>query len=107
MAVTRSVVRKYVPLTEDDLKDLRRIRMDGSDEAVALHALTGDVFTEHTSEASALHALVEAGRQALAAKKEEIGHAKLAQFIATDEESKRWRESRRARSARRHTGENA
>jgi hypothetical protein len=54
-----------------------------------------------TSEAERLHALIVLGRRALEEKVLEIGYRRLAEFLETDEESRRWRESRRARNIRR------
>lgn len=102
MPTTKSAVRKSVPLHHEDLKDLQRVRSHGSIEAIALHELTGVTLGEKPSEAEALHAIVEAGRQAIALKAEEIGYQRLAEFLKTDDESQRWRASRRTRAARRH-----
>lgn len=104
MSATRSTVRKSVPLDENDIKDLTAIRMQGSDEAVALHSLTGIVLGERPSEAEALHALVTLGRQTLADRKTEIGYQKLARFMEDDPESQAWHASRRARARDRQPG---
>lgn len=78
------------------------LRRPASDESAALCELTGYDDLTHAPAATLLHALVEAGMAAVRVKAEEGSYRRLAEHLATDQESKAWRESRRARAARRH-----
>lgn len=100
MAITKSAVRKSVPLHAHDLQELQRVRLHGSDQAVALHELTGVELGERSSESEALHAIIEAGLKAIADKALEIAYARAAEFERNDPEVQAWRKAMRGRHLR-------
>lgn len=107
MTRQKTVRRTYVPLTENDIGYLDLVRQGDGDDCDALYELTGIRANQHLPEARLLHAVVEAGMKAISQKAEEIGYQRLAEFVATDEESQRWKESRRARAAHRMSQDEA
>lgn len=97
--------RKKVPVHDDDKQALARLRRPGSPEAQALTDLTGVLIDTDLPESQLLHALLIAGLQATERRAEEEGYRRLAEFRKTDPDHQKWRASRRARTARRQTGE--
>lgn len=97
--------RATVGLGPAEAEVISRLTTDGSPEATALHELTGIVLDPRSSKAQRVHAAIVAGLQVLEARAEEIGYERLAKFRETDPEHQAWRASRRARAARRHTGD--
>lgn len=94
-------MRATVGLTADEVAEIAKIKDSGTPEATALDSLTGITLGSKASAAQTVHALVAAGIQAIQDKAEEIGYQRLAVFLETDEESKAWQASRRARASRR------
>ena len=74
------IIRKSLPLSSRDLSDLSRLRESDTYHA-ALHELTSFTVTDQTSEASFLHAVLEAGILAIEQKAQEAGYAQMAQDI--------------------------
>jgi hypothetical protein len=74
----RDVVRRpSLPLTEQDERDLARLR-DSSPYRQALSRLSGEEFDARTSEGVFLHAIFEAGLNSVRSAAEEVGYAILA-----------------------------
>jgi hypothetical protein len=100
MAITKTAARKSVPLHASDLQELQRVRLHGSDQAVALHELTGVELGERSSESEALHAIIEAGLKAIADKALQIAYARAVEFDRTDPERQQWKKAMRTRRLR-------
>lgn len=94
-------LKTSVRIKPSEAEHVEKIAAQGTDQAQALSALTGIVLGTAPSAATTLHAVVAAGLKAIEDRAQEIGYRRLAEFTDTDEESRRWRESRRARAARR------
>lgn len=97
-------LKTSVRIKESEAAHVEKIASQGTDESAALAALTGVALGPAPSAATALHAVVVAGLQAIEERAQEIGYQRLAEFTATDDESRRWRASRRTREARRLAG---
>jgi hypothetical protein len=95
--------RKKVPVHEDDVRAIDRLRSPGSREAAFLTEYTGIPIEPGASEARVLHALVVAGRMTAeqGAEEEQDAYRRLAEFLKTDPDHQAWRASRRTRTARR------
>lgn len=91
-------LKTSVRLKEAEAASVEKITSQGSDQAAALTQLTGVLLGTEPSAATALHAVVVAGLKAIDARAEEIGYQRLAAFLATDDETRRWLQSRRARA---------
>ncbi|OBY30936.1 hypothetical protein [Mycolicibacter kumamotonensis] len=77
-ATTRSTTsRKSLPLTPRDLRDLTAMRESPVHRAV-LAELANTSLSETSSEAAVLHAIWEAGVQAVRERVEETGYAQMA-----------------------------
>lgn len=98
--MTTTKVRKQVPLDLDDLTDLSALRAHEGDKADALHALTGIRLRNNAPESEALHALVVAGRKALAERELEIGYGRAAAYERSHPEVQTWRRAMRGRHLR-------
>lgn len=72
-------------------------------EAVALYELTGTTTSESIPNGTLVGAVIEAGIQAIKEKAEQVGYARLAEFLKTDPEHQAWRDSRRKRARMRST----
>lgn len=77
MSEVRDVVRKSLPLTASDVRDLAFMR-DSSEYRRALHEMTGVEIDEGTSEAAYLHAVLDVGLKALREHAEDSGYAAIA-----------------------------
>lgn len=96
-----ATLRATVGLSADEAAALGHLTDATDPQAIALDSLTGITLGLGASTAQQVHALVVAGIQAVEKEAEEIGYRSLAEFLKTDDESKAWRESRRARALRR------
>ena len=74
------IIRKSLPLSSRDVSDLSRLRESDTYHA-AIQELTSFTVTDQTSEASFLHAVLEAGILAIEQKAQEAGYAQMAQDI--------------------------
>ncbi|MFB8039031.1 hypothetical protein ACFC5Z_40280 [Streptomyces sp. NPDC056004] len=92
-------VRKSLPLEDADLDALARLRDPASPERAAMLRLMGLSVTDDTSEATLLHAVFAAGRQALRDEVNARGYAELA--AQQDEEDEAFHMAMRSRGARR------
>ena len=70
-------VRKSLPLTLRDLRDIAKLRESEAHRA-ALSRLADHLVTESSSEAAVLHAIVEAGIKAVTEEVEAKGYAQMA-----------------------------
>lgn len=98
---TKTKLRKSVPLTAEDRAHLDRLRTPGTPEHEALSEVAGILLPDDASEAETLHALLTAGRVAVAERVMVSGYAALA--AAEDEEDRAARRAMRARAA--HLGD--
>ena len=76
-AVNRPTVRKSLPLSERDLRNLEVMR-GSTVHRMALSRLADVEVTESTSEATLLHAVLEAGLKAVECEVEAQGYAQAA-----------------------------
>lgn len=77
MTGVREGLRKSIPLTASDVRDLAAMR-GSSEYRRALRELTGLDLDAGASEASYLHAVLEAGLKALRERAEDRGYAAIA-----------------------------
>lgn len=98
--MTTTKVRKQVPLDPDDLADLSALRAHEEDKVTALHDLTGIRLKDNASEAETLHALLVAGRKALAEKELALGFERAAEYERDHPEVQAWRAAMRGRHLR-------
>lgn len=94
MGSTKTAARKSVPLTEEELLNISRIRTDGTPEATAFHRLTGTSHANRTPEAETLHALIRIALNSVAEKETELAYEQEARYM-DDEEHRLWMDSRR------------
>lgn len=94
-----TALRTTARLNEAEAALVQKLRTGGSDESLALHALTNTAVTDATN-AEAVHALIEAGMKAIEEKTEEIGYARQAQFEATHPDCVAWRTTVRTHGLR-------
>ncbi len=73
----RPATRKSLPLTSRDLEDLAKLRGSAAHRA-ALSRLVEAEISDGASEASLLHAVLEAGMRAVRHQVEESGYAQMA-----------------------------
>ena len=73
----RPAARKSLPLSARDLEDLAKLRGSEAHRAALSH-LVGSEVGGDTSEASLLHAVLEAGMRAVQQQVEEQGYAQIA-----------------------------
>ena len=91
----RAAVRKSLPLNERDVREIAMLR--GSDERrAALSHLASEAVAKDSSEATVLHALLEAGLRAVTQEIEARGYAEIASDYTNAE---RRRVSRRRKPA--------
>lgn len=95
-----SELKTTTRLTGDKADFVTRLKQPDTDEAIALHELTGVANLETVPNTTLVNSVIEAGIQAIRAKAEEVGQARLVEFLQGDEEHKAWRESRRRRRMR-------
>lgn len=76
MSDVRVPVRKPLPLTPADLRNLRLIRQS-PEYRDALHEMTGADLDAGTSQASLLHAALHAGLKAVRERAEDRGYAAM------------------------------
>lgn len=93
-----TVLRTTARLDDDEAAFVARMKMAHTDEAAAVRELTGLQDLSHAPVATLVHIMIEAGIQAIKAKAEEIGQARLVEFLKTDPEHQAWRDSRRKRA---------
>lgn len=93
-------VRKQVPLDPEDIADIDALRSHDEDKVTALETLTDIHLKDNPSEAQVLHALLVAGRKALADKALEIGFERAAAYERSHPEVQRWRKAMRGRHLR-------
>ncbi|MFJ5657484.1 hypothetical protein ACIQD5_29690 [Streptomyces microflavus] len=91
--------RKSLPLEEEDLTTLARLREPDSPERAALERLAGLSVTTDTSDATLLHTVFALGRQALQEDADEMAYAELA--AQQDAEDDAFHAALRSRGARR------
>jgi hypothetical protein len=91
-------VRKSVPVTAEDQRDVELLREDTVYQDAYL-AVTGHELPSRPSEAEALHALVKLGRSVLAEHVLRSGYAALA--AAENDEDRELRQARVARCSSR------
>lgn len=72
--------RKSLPLSAQDLADLGRLRQSAS-HRIALSMLADVEISDDASEASLLHAVLEAGLRAVRERVETQGYAQMAQQV--------------------------
>lgn len=77
IAEPSTTTRKSLPLSSRDLRDLTALRRSPAHRAV-LADLAGTPVSEASSEAALLHAVWEAGLQAVRERVEDAGYAELA-----------------------------
>ena len=70
-------IRKSLPLSSRDLDDLQTLR-GSTTHRVALSDLAGEVVTDASSDAAVLHAVWEAGINAVRDRVEDEGYAEMA-----------------------------
>jgi hypothetical protein len=97
-------LRTTIRLNETEAACAARLRNPDTTEAEAVRELTGLEDLTNASASTLVHALIEAGVQAVRKKAEEVGYARLNDFLQTDNEHKAWRASRRRRANLRHSG---
>jgi hypothetical protein len=73
----RPATRKSLPLSARDLEDLDKLRGSEAHRAALSHLVDTEVSRD-TSEASLLHAVLEAGMRAVQQQVEEEGYAEIA-----------------------------
>lgn len=73
----RTAARKSLPLTMRDLEDLAKLRGSAAHRAALAQLVEAEVGDE-ASEASLLHAVLEAGMRAVRHQVEESGYAQIA-----------------------------
>lgn len=73
----RPAARKSLPLSAKDLDDIARLRDSAAHRSALSHLVDADVPGD-TSEASLLHAVLEAGLRAVHQQVEEEGYAQIA-----------------------------
>ena len=108
MAVSRftepAKTRKSLPLTEQDLADIARLREE-TPEREALSEMVGIVVVESVAEAALLRMIFEAGLRAIREKAEERAYASAAEDrLASGEADETRRIARRRRPALGHRG---
>jgi hypothetical protein len=74
----RAATRKSLPLSARDLEDLAKLRGSQAHRAALSHLVDAEV-TGDTSEASLLHAVLEAGMRAVQLQVEDDGYAQIAE----------------------------
>lgn len=94
MNEVRDTVRKSLPLTAADVRDLAFMRRS-REYRLALQEMTGTDIDPDASEASYLHAVLEAGLKALRERAEEAGYAAMAAAQQEDTTARRQRVARR------------
>ncbi|WP_349828054.1 hypothetical protein [Brevibacterium litoralis] len=95
MKISRTTVRKSLPMSERDLVDLAALRTS-PDRRAALSAASGVDLAADASDAAILHAVWEAGLAAVRARVEEDGYAEMA--VQQDVSSRRAAARRRRQS---------
>jgi len=90
----KTMVRKSVPVTEEDAQTVQRVREPQSLERAAL-AEMGIELSANPSEAEALQALVEAGRTAIQQQVMVSGYAALA--ASQNQEDREYEQAMRQR----------
>jgi hypothetical protein len=91
--------RKSLPLTEEDLADIARLRQE-TPEREALSELAGIVVVESVAEAALLRMVFETGLRAIREKAEERAYASAAEDrLASGEADEARRIARRRRPA--------
>ena len=76
----RPAARKSLPLSAKDLEDIAKLRGSAAHRSALSHLIDTDVSGD-TSEASLLHAVLEAGLRAVQQQVEEEGYAQIAADI--------------------------
>lgn len=94
MSEVHETVRKSLPLTAADVRDLAFMRQSTEYRRV-LQEMTGTDIDADASEASYLHAVLEAGLKALRERAEEAGYAAMAAARQEDTTARRQRVARR------------
>ena len=80
----RPAVRKSLPLSDRDIREIEMLRGSGERRAALSH-LVSETVAEDSSEATVLHALVEAGLRAVTQEIEDRGYAEMAaDYTAAD-----------------------
>lgn len=74
----RSAVRKSLPLSDRDIREIEMLRGSGERRAALSHLVSGNL-AENSSEATVLHAVFEAGLRAVTQEIESRGYAELAE----------------------------
>lgn len=96
-----TVLRTTVRLDETEMAFVAKLKMPHAAESDAFTDLTGK-DPGHSPAGTIVNALVEAGMEAVRQRADQIRHARLAEFLASDPEHLAWRESRSNRNARRN-----
>lgn len=97
-----TVIKTTTRLGEAEADFADRLKDPDTDEAVALRQLTGKDDLTHAPAATVVHALIEAGITVVKERAEEVGLARLSEFLQTDPEHQAWVNSRRKRAMLRH-----
>lgn len=95
------VLRTTFKFTENEAEFAALLRRAESDEAQAVRDLVGLEDLKHAPVTVLLHALIDAGIQAIQEQADKVKYARLAEFLKDDPEHKAWHEARRTRRARR------
>lgn len=80
-----ALTRKNVPLREDELEVVARVRAEGSDERAVLEARFGIELPAHPSEAETLRAVLKVGFHAIEEKIMAKGYAELAEMRSDED----------------------
>lgn len=94
-----TTLRTTARLNEAEAELVQKLKTGGSDESIALHALTHTAVIDATN-AEAVHAVIEAGVRAIEAKALEIGFARAAEYEKDHPEVQAWRSAMRGRHLR-------
>lgn len=94
-----TAMRTTARLNEAEATLVENLKKGGSDESLALHALTHTTVID-ASTAEAVHALIEAGYQAIREKALEIGYRRAAEYEKSHPEVQAWRTAMHGRHLR-------
>lgn len=99
-----TALRTTARLDADEAEFVARMKMPGTDEAAAARELLGTDDLAELPTGTIIHKLIETGIQTVKDKADQVGHARLTEFLRTDPEHQAWRNSRRKRAAARSEG---